>query len=159
MSYAIRELGCKSGVVLTASHKPKEYNGYSKVYWDDGGQVIAPHDKNIIAEVNAIGGVEDVKFDANESRIEAIGKALDDSYIEAILDLELSPEVIERQSDLGIVFFPIHGTSITLVPETLARKGFKNVTIVEEQATPDGNFPTEVYPNPGGKRSHDNGIE
>ena len=152
LSYAIRELGCKSGVVLTASHNPKEYNGY-KAYWDDGGQVIAPHDKNIIAEVNAIGGVEDVKFDANESRIEAIGKALDDSYIEAILDLELSPEVIERQSDLGIVFSPIHGTSITLVPETLARKGFKNVTIVEEQATPDGNFPTVVYPNPEEKEA------
>ena len=152
LSFAIRELGCKSGVVLTASHNPKEYNGY-KAYWDDGGQVIAPHDKNIIGEVNAIAGIEDVKFEANESKIEAIGKDLDEAYIKAILDLELSPEVIERQSDLGIVFSPIHGTSITLVPETLARKGFKNVTIVEEQATPDGNFPTVVYPNPEEKEA------
>ena len=152
LSFAIRELGCKSGVVLTASHNPKEYNGY-KAYWDDGGQVIAPHDKNIISEVNAIAGVEDVKFEANNSKIEAIGKDLDEAYIKAILALELSPEVIKRQSDLGIVFSPIHGTSITLVPETLKRKGFKSVTIVEEQATPDGNFPTVVYPNPEEKEA------
>ena len=152
LSFAIRELGCQSGVVLTASHNPKEYNGY-KAYWNDGGQVIAPHDKNIISEVNAIAGIEDVKFEANESKIETIGKTLDEAYIKAILELELSPEVIERQSDLGIVFSPIHGTSITLVPETLSRKGFKNVTIVEEQATPDGNFPTVVYPNPEEKEA------
>ena len=152
LSFAIRELGCKSGVVLTASHNPKEYNGY-KAYWNDGGQVIAPHDKNIISEVNAIARVEDVKFEANNSKIEAIGKDLDEAYMKAILALELSPEVIKRQSDLGIVFSPIHGTSITLVPETLKRKGFKNVTIVEEQATPDGNFPTVVYPNPEEKEA------
>ena len=152
LSYAIRELGCKSGVVLTASHNPKEYNGY-KAYWDDGAQVIAPHDKNVMAEVQAIAGVESVKFDKDDSKIEIIGKALDEKYIQAVLGLTLAEDVIERQSDLKIVFSPIHGTSITLVPEVLLRKGFKNVTIVEEQATPDGNFPTVIYPNPEEKEA------
>ncbi|MBO3697632.1 phospho-sugar mutase [Roseivirga sp. E12] len=147
LSYAIRKLGCKSGVVLTASHNPKEYNGY-KAYWDDGAQVIAPHDKNIIAEVQAIAGFEAVNFDKNESKIESIGRMMDEQYIDAILDLTLAQDAIDRQSDLKIVFTPIHGTSITLVPEVLERKGFKNVSIVEEQAEPNGNFPTVVYPNP-----------
>lgn len=152
LSYAIRKLGCKSGVVLTASHNPKEYNGY-KAYWDDGAQVIAPHDKNIINEVNAIASINDVKFDAVNENIELIGRALDEDYINEILGLTLAPEAIKNQSDLKIVFSPIHGTSITLVPEVLERKGFKNVATVEEQATPDGNFPTVVYPNPEEKEA------
>lgn len=158
LSFAIRELGCKSGVVLTASHNPKEYNGY-KAYWDDGGQIIAPHDKNIIQEVQAIVGVEAVKFEKDDHKIEVIGRALDEKYINAVLGLTLAPEVIERQSDLKIVFSPIHGTSITLVPEVLERKGFKNVTIVDEQATPDGNFPTVVYPNPEEKEAMSMALE
>lgn len=152
LSYAIRQLGCKSGVVLTASHNPKEYNGY-KAYWDDGAQVIAPHDKNIIKEVQAISGVEAVKFDQVASKIEPIGRALDEKYINAILDLTLAQDAVDRQSDLKIVFSPIHGTSITLVPEVLERKGFKNLTIVEEQAEPNGDFPTVVYPNPEEKEA------
>ena len=147
LSFAIRALGCKSGVVLTASHNPKEYNGY-KAYWDDGAQVIAPHDKNIIAEVKAISGISEVKFEQDNKKIEIIGRELDEKYIQGILDLTLAQDAINRQSDLKIVFSPIHGSSITLVPEVLERKGFKSVTIVEEQATPDGNFPTVIYPNP-----------
>lgn len=158
LSFAIRELGCKSGVVLTASHNPKEYNGY-KAYWDDGAQVIAPHDKNVIQEVQAIAGVEGVKFEKDDNKVEVIGRALDEKYIDAVLGLTLSPEVIKRQSDLKIVFSPIHGTSITLVPEVLERKGFKNVTIVEEQAEPDGNFPTVVYPNPEEKEAMSMALE
>lgn len=152
LSYAIRKLGCKSGVVLTASHNPKEYNGY-KAYWDDGGQVVPPHDKNIIKEVQAIAGVEQVKFDKDDSKIEIIGRPLDEQYIQEILNLTLSPEVIKRQHTLKIVFSPIHGTGITLVPEVLKRKGFESVTVVEEQAIPDGNFPTVVYPNPEEKEA------
>lgn len=152
LSYAIRQLGCKSGVVLTASHNPKEYNGY-KAYWDDGAQVIAPHDKNIIKEVQAISGVEAVKFDKVADKIEPIGRALDEKYINDILDLTLAQDAVDRQSDLKIVFSPIHGTSITLVPEVLERKGFKNLTIVEEQAEPNGDFPTVVYPNPEEKEA------
>lgn len=152
LSYAIRKLGCKSGVVLTASHNPKEYNGY-KAYWDDGGQVVPPHDKNIIKEVQAIAGVEQVKFEGDASKIEMIGRPLDEQYIQEILDLTLSPEAIQRQHTLKIVFSPIHGTGITLVPEVLKRKGFESVTVVEEQAIPDGNFPTVVYPNPEEKEA------
>lgn len=152
LSYAIRKLGCKSGVVLTASHNPKEYNGY-KAYWDDGGQVVPPHDKNIIKEVQAIAGVEQVKFDQDDSKIEIVGRELDEAYLQEILHLTLSPEVIERQHTLKIVFSPIHGTGITLVPEVLKRKGFESVTVVEEQAIPDGNFPTVVYPNPEEKEA------
>lgn len=147
LSYAIRKLGCKSGVVLTASHNPKEYNGY-KAYWDDGAQVIAPHDKNIIKEVQAISGIEQVKFEKDDSKIESIGREVDEAYLQEVLNLTLSPEVIQRQHTLKIVFSPIHGTGITLIPEVLKRKGFESVTVVEEQAIPDGNFPTVVYPNP-----------
>jgi phosphoglucomutase len=152
LSYAIRKLGCKSGVVLTASHNPKEYNGY-KAYWDDGAQVIAPHDKNIIQEVQAISGVEQVKFEKNDAKIESIGRELDEAYLQEILNLTLAPEVIEKQHTLKIVFSPIHGTGITLIPEVLKRKGFESVTVVEEQAIPDGNFPTVVYPNPEEKEA------
>jgi len=158
LSYAIRKLGCQSGVVLTASHNPKEYNGY-KAYWDDGAQVIAPHDKNIITEVNQIASIDEVKFDANHDLIVPIGHDIDEAYLEEILALTLSPALIERQKDLKIVFSPIHGTSITLVPEVLKRKGFEQVIIVEEQATPDGNFPTVVYPNPEEKEAMSMALE
>jgi phosphoglucomutase len=146
LSFAIRELGCQSGVVITASHNPKEYNGY-KAYWVDGGQVVAPHDKNIIAEVNKV-GVDDILFEGKPENIELISTAIDEKYLAQIKALSFSPEVIKRQKDLKIVFTPIHGTSITLVPQLLKDMGFENVHIVEEQATPDGNFPTVVYPNP-----------
>jgi len=147
LSFAIRNLGCKSGVVLTASHNPKEYNGY-KAYWDDGAQVTPPHDENVIDEVNNIESIDDVNFTKNSSLIVEIGEDMDEKYLQEVKDLSLSPEVIKRQNDLKIVFSPIHGTGITLVPEILKRYGFKNVHVVEEQATPDGNFPTVVYPNP-----------
>lgn len=147
LSFAIRTLGCKSGVVLTASHNPKEYNGY-KAYWEDGSQVIAPHDVNIIKEVQKITDVNNIKFEANKVLIEKIGEQIDEKYISAIKSLSVSPEVIARQKDLKIVFSPIHGTGITLVPQMLKEFGFENVHVVEEQATPDGNFPTVVYPNP-----------
>ena len=147
LSFAVRELGCHSGVVVTASHNPKEYNGY-KVYWNDGAQVVPPHDKNIIKEVSAIKSIDDVKFDKDESKIESVGVDIDNKYLDAILGLSLSPQAIKNQHDLKIVYTPIHGSSITLVPKALERMGFTNVTIVEEQAKPDGNFPTVVYPNP-----------
>lgn len=147
LSFSIRKLGCKGGVVLTASHNPKEYNGY-KAYWDDGGQVVAPHDKNIVAEVQKISGVEAVKFDADESKIERISTLIDEPYLEAIMTNVVTPEAIANQHDLKIVFSPIHGTGITMVPRILDKLGFTEVHVVEEQAVPDGNFPTVVYPNP-----------
>ncbi len=147
LSFAIRELGCKSGVVITASHNPKEYNGY-KAYWDDGAQMIAPHDKNVITEVRKITSYDDVKADFDESLIEYVGEEIDTKYLDAIAGLSLSPEAIQSQSDLSIVFSPIHGTGITLVPKILEQIGFKNVHVIEEQSNPDGNFPTVVYPNP-----------
>ena len=147
LSYAIRHLGCQSGVVLTASHNPKEYNGY-KAYWNDGAQIIAPHDKNIIDEVGNIKSINDVKFDASDDLIIPIGKDIDDPYLDEIAKLSLSPDAIKRQKGLKIVFSPIHGTGITLVPAILEKLGFENVHVVEEQSEPDGNFPTVVYPNP-----------
>ena len=147
LSFAIRHLGCKAGVVCTASHNPKEYNGY-KAYWDDGGQLVPPHDKNVITEVEAIVSVDDIKFTGGEANITIIGKELDDAYIEMAKGLSVYPEVIAKEHDLKIVYTPIHGTGITLVPKVLAAYGFTNVNIVEEQATPDGNFPTVAYPNP-----------
>ena len=147
LSYAIRTLGCQSGVVLTASHNPKEYNGY-KAYWDDGGQVVPPHDKNIIAEVNKISSLNEVNFEADESKIHRISSEIDEPYLEALAGNVVTPEAIERQNDLKIVFSPIHGTGITMVPAILEKIGFTEVHVVEEQATPDGNFPTVVYPNP-----------
>lgn len=147
LSFAIRYLKCQSGVVVTASHNPKEYNGY-KAYWNDGAQMIAPHDKNVIKEVLAIKDISEVKFQRNDSLIEYIGEEIDEKYLDQIVALSVSKEAIKRQSNLKIVFTPIHGTGITLVPKVLERMGFKNVTIVEEQAKPDGNFPTVVYPNP-----------
>lgn len=152
LSFTIRHFGCHSGVVLTASHNPKEYNGY-KAYWNDGAQVIAPHDKNIIQEVQKITSVEDVKFNGDARLIERIGKDVDAVYIKELVQLSVSPEAIQRQKNLKIVFTPIHGTGIVLVPEVLKQFGFENVTVVEEQATPDGNFPTVVYPNPEEKEA------
>lgn len=147
LSFAVRHFGCKSGVVLTASHNPKEYNGY-KAYWDDGAQVIAPHDKNIITEVQKIASIDDIKFEGNPDLIELIDDSFDDIYLSKIKDLSVSPEVIKRQKDLSIVYSPIHGTGYKLVPEVLKKFGFENVHSVAEQTTPDGNFPTVVYPNP-----------
>jgi phosphoglucomutase len=147
LSFAIRHLGCQGGVVCTASHNPKEYNGY-KAYWNDGGQLVPPHDKNVITEVDKITSTDEVLWTGGEANIEIIGKEMDEAYINAIKKLSIYPEVIARQSDLKIVYTPIHGTGITMVPEVLSRFGFKNVHIVEEQSTPDGNFPTVVYPNP-----------
>ncbi len=147
LSYAIRKLGCHSGVVLTASHNPKEYNGY-KAYWNDGAQLVPPHDKNVIEEVDAIEGLEDVKFDRNDEKVQIIGQDVDEQYLEDIKSISLSPEAIQNQSDLKVVFTPIHGTGVTLVPPALKKLGFTNVHVVEEQAEPNGNFPTVVYPNP-----------
>ncbi len=147
LSFAIRHLECKAGVVCTASHNPKEYNGY-KAYWNDGSQLVPPHDKNVIKEVDAIASVNDVMWTGGEANITMIGKDLDDAYINMVKGLSIYPEVIQQQHDLKIVYTPIHGTGITIVPETLKKFGFTNVTIVEEQTTPDGNFPTVVYPNP-----------
>lgn len=147
LSFAIRHLGCKGGVVCTASHNPKEYNGY-KAYWVDGGQLVPPHDKAVIVEVEKIADVADVKWSGGEANITIIGKELDEAYINMVKGLSVYPEVIKEQKDLKIVFTPIHGTGITLVPKVLQAFGFENITIVEEQATPNGDFPTVHYPNP-----------
>jgi len=147
LSFAIRHLGCQSGVVVTASHNPKEYNGY-KAYWNDGGQIIAPHDKNIIAEVKKITSVDEVKFSRVAENVTFIGPELEEVYIQKVLALSISKQALARQQDLKIVYSSLHGTGITLVPRILQEMGFRNVTVVEEQATPDGNFPTVKYPNP-----------
>ena len=152
LSFTIRHLGCHSGVVLTASHNPKEYNGY-KAYWNDGGQVVAPHDKNIIAEVNAITSIEDIRFEPKAENIQLIGAEIDEAYLERVVGLAVNRQAIARQHNLKIVYSSLHGTGITLVPQLLGRLGFANVTIVEEQAIPDGNFPTVVYPNPEEKEA------
>ncbi len=147
LSFAIRNLTCKAGVVCTASHNPKEYNGY-KAYWNDGGQLVPPHDVNVIKEVEAITNVNDVKFEGGAANITLIGKEMDNAYMDMVKGLSVYPDVIAKQHDLKIVYTPIHGTGITLVPDVLKRFGFTQVTIVDEQSTPDGNFPTVVYPNP-----------
>jgi len=147
LSFAIRHLGCQGGVVCTASHNPKEYNGY-KAYWNDGGQLVPPHDKNVITEVEKIEDVNDVKWTGGEGNITIVGKELDDAYIKMIKSLSVYPEVIRQQKDLKIVYTPIHGTGIKMVPQVLKEFGFENIHIVEEQSVPDGNFPTVVYPNP-----------
>ena len=147
LSFAIRTLKCKGGVVCTASHNPKEYNGY-KAYWTDGGQLVPPHDGNVINEVEKIKSNSDVKWSGGESNITIIGKDIDDQYIEMVKGLSVYPDVIKKHHDLKIVYTPIHGTGITLVPQVLKAFGFTNVTIVTEQSEPNGNFPTVVYPNP-----------
>jgi phosphoglucomutase len=152
LSFTVRELGCQAGLVITASHNPKEYNGY-KAYWADGSQVVAPHDKNIVAEVNAISTVADIKFKGNDSLLHLLDESIDTAYLKTIQLNSRKPDVIQRQKDLKIVFSPIHGTGITLVPKALELLGFEAVTVVEEQALPNGNFPTVVYPNPEEKEA------
>ncbi|MBK9484964.1 MAG: phospho-sugar mutase [Chitinophagaceae bacterium] len=147
LSYTIRTLGCKGGVVCTASHNPKEYNGY-KAYWDDGAQMVPPHDKNVIIEVEKIASVDDVKWSGGEANIISLGADMDARYLDMVKSLSVYPDVCAAQSDLKIVYTSIHGTGIVLVPKALQQLGFNNVHIVEEQSTPDGNFPTVVYPNP-----------
>jgi phosphoglucomutase len=158
LSFAIRHLGCQGGVVCTASHNPKEYNGY-KAYWDDGGQLVPPHDKAVITEVEKIGSVGDVKWEGGEENIVLIGKEVDAAYIDMVKSLSVYPEIIQQQKDLKIVFTPIHGTGITLVPEVLKAYGFENVTIVAEQQKPDGNFPTVISPNPEEKDAMNIGLQ
>jgi len=147
LSFAIRHFGCQSGVMLTASHNPKEYNGY-KAYWNDGCQLTAPHDENVIDEVNSITSVKDILFIAKANNIIPVGEEMDDLYIQANKSLSIHPEIVATQKDLKIVFSPIHGTGITIVPKLLKAWGFENITVVEEQAEPNGNFPTVIYPNP-----------
>jgi phosphoglucomutase len=147
LSFAIRHLGCQGGVVCTASHNPKEYNGY-KAYWNDGAQLVPPHDKNVIAEVEKIHSVDDVKWSGGEQNITLVGKEMDDAYMSMVQRLSVYPDVCKKQHDLKIVYTSIHGTGITIVPEVLKRFGFTNVHIVDEQKEPNGNFPTVVYPNP-----------
>jgi phosphoglucomutase len=157
LSFAIRHFKCQGGVVCTASHNPKEYNGY-KAYWDDGGQMVPPHDKNVIKEVEKIASVDDVKWSGGENNITLIGKEVDNAYMEMVKSLSVYPDVIAKQHDLKIVYTPIHGTGIMLVPEVLKRFGFTNVTIVDEQKEPNGNFPTVGYPNPEEKETMSIGL-
>ena len=146
VSFAIRELNCQGGVNLTASHNPKEYNGY-KAYWEDGAQVLAPHDKGIIDEVAKV-KIEDVKFEGNPALIQSIGEDIDKIYLEKLKTISIEPAVIERQNDLKIVYTPLHGAGRVLIPASLRKWGFENIHCVEEQMVKDGNFPTVVSPNP-----------
>ena len=146
-SFAIRQLGCQSGIILTASHNPKEYNGY-KAYWNDGAQMVTPHDENVITEVNKIASVDDIKFNGNPALIQIIGEEIDKLFIDNIKKLSLSPESIKRNSDLRIVYTPIHGTGVKLSPRALKEYGFTNIIPVPEQNVVSGNFPTVVSPNP-----------
>ena len=157
LSFAIRHYHCKGGVVCTASHNPKEYNGY-KAYWDDGAQMVTPHDENVIKEVEKIASVDDVKWIGGEQNIISIGKETDTLYLEMVKRLSIYPDVCAKQHDLKIVYTPIHGTGIMLVPDVLKLYGFTNVHIVKEQATPDGNFPTVAYPNPEEKETMSMGL-
>ncbi|MDR1730396.1 MAG: phospho-sugar mutase [Prevotellaceae bacterium] len=147
VSFAIRELGCQSGINITASHNPKIYNGY-KAYWNDGGQLIPPHDEDVIKEVEKIKSIEEIKFNGDKSLIEIIGKEVDDKYIRAIKGITLSPESIKRNEDMKIVYTPIHGTGVRLIPTTMKEFGFKNIIHVPEQDVVSGDFPTVVSPNP-----------
>ncbi len=145
-SFAIRHLGCQAGVNITASHNPKEYNGY-KAYWEDGAQVLAPHDMGIINEVNKV-KVEDVKFEGNKQLLQIIGEDVDQAFLDAVKTVSIDPEVIKRQHDLKIVYTPLHGTGMKMIPRSLKYWGFDNVHCVKEQMVKDGNFPTVVSPNP-----------
>lgn len=147
LSFAIRHLKCLAGVMVTASHNPKEYNGY-KAYWEDGAQITSPHDKNIIAEVNRISDPSMVRFSGGSGKVVIIGKEVDDAYLDSILSLMLSPDSVKRHGDMKIVYSPLHGTGITMVPKALDRLGFRNVICQPEQSVPDGNFPTVESPNP-----------
>jgi phosphoglucomutase len=152
LSFAIRHFGCQSGVMLTASHNPKEYSGY-KAYWNDGGQIIAPHDTNIIDEVLKIDSISKINFKAIPENIEKIGREIDELFIEKVKAVSLNPDIIKKQHDLKIVFSPLHGTGVHMVPEALKSIGFTNVNLVDEQCTIDGNFPTVIYPNPEEKEA------
>lgn len=147
LSFTIRHQSCHGGVVCTASHNPKEYNGY-KAYFNDGGQLVPPHDKNVIVEVEKIASVDDVKWKGGEHNIHLVGEEMDKAYVDMVKGLSVYPEVIEKQKNLKIVYTPIHGTGITLVPRVLQAYGFENIVLVDEQIEPNGNFPTVVYPNP-----------
>jgi phosphoglucomutase len=158
LSYAVRELGCKGGVVITASHNPKEYNGY-KAYWADGGQLIEPHDTNVIEEVMKITDNSQIKFGADASKIEIIGEAFDKKYVQELTTLSLQPELIKKHKDLKIVFTPIHGTAVKLVPMALKAFGFENIINVPEQDLVSGDFPTVISPNPEDKAALSMAIE
>ena len=158
LSFAIRSLKCQGGVVCTASHNPKEYNGY-KAYWDDGAQMVSPHDENVILAIEKIASVDDVKWSGGERNITTIGKEMDDAYLEMVKGLSVYPDVCKAQHDLKIVYTPIHGSGIMLVPQALEKFGFTNVHIVKEQMVPDGNFPTVIYPNPEEKETMSMGLK
>ncbi len=147
ISYAIRQLGCQSGVIITASHNPKAYNGY-KAYWNDGAQLTAPHDTNVIDEVNNIASVNDIKFDGKKDLIEILGKDMDNQYLEQVKSLVLDQELINRNKDLKVVYSPIHGTGVKMIPAALRKCGFENVINVPEQDVVSGEFPTVISPNP-----------
>lgn len=147
LSFAVRHFGCQTGVMLTASHNPKEYNGY-KAYWDDGCQLVAPHDTNVIDEVLKIKSLEDVRMEGGDGEIEIVGENVDSVYLNRVEQNSLHPELIRKHHDIKIVYTPLHGTGITLIPRMLAKLGFTNVNVVEEQAEPNGNFPTTPSPNP-----------
>ena len=147
LSFAVRHLHCQSGVMVTASHNPKEYNGY-KVYWNDGGQLVPPHDKNVIAEVNKIKSLHDTKWQRNPDKVHIIDSSLDEAYLKLVHGLSLHPEAIAAQKQLKIIYTPLHGTGITMVPKALKMYGFENISIVKDQAISDGNFPTVKSPNP-----------
>ena len=147
MSFAIRHFGCQSGINITASHNPREYNGY-KAYWDDGAQVLAPHDKGIIDEVNKISSATDIKFEGNKDLIQIVGEEVDSVYLDKVKSISIDPEVIKRQKDLKIVYTPIHGTGMMLIPRALKQWGFENVHTVPEQMVKSGDFPTVISPNP-----------
>jgi len=158
LSFTIRTLQCQGGVVITASHNPKEYNGY-KAYWKDGGQLVPPHDKNVIDEVEKIKSLDDVKWNGKPENITLIGRDMDAKYIEMVKGLSINPDACIKEHDLKIVYTPIHGTGIMLVPKALAAYGFDNVHIVQEQATPNGNFSTVIYPNPEEKETMSIGLK
>ncbi|KAF5036398.1 Phosphoglucomutase [anaerobic digester metagenome] len=147
LSFTVRHLRCQAGIVITASHNPKEYNGY-KVYWNDGGQLVPPHDKNVIAAVRAISGIDNVKFERNADLVTGIGKGIDEIYLRQIMQIVLSPDAIDKQHRMPVVYTPLHGTGVTLIPKVLKRIGFGNIIHVPEQDVNDGNFPTVKSPNP-----------
>ena len=152
LSFSVRHLQCQAGVMITASHNPKEYNGY-KAYWQDGGQLVPPHDENVIAHVNRVKGIDQVKWTRHEEYVQMIGKEIDDAYLEKIKALSFNIDSIEKRKKFKILYTPLHGTGITLVPKALKNIGFKHVIIVDDQKTPDGNFPTVVSPNPEEKEA------
>jgi phosphoglucomutase len=158
MSFAIRHFGCQSGINITASHNPKEYNGY-KAYWDDGAQVLAPHDKGIIDEVNKVASADDIKFQGNPELIQIVGEDVDSVYLDKVHSISIDPEVIKRQKDLSIVYTPIHGTGMKLIPRSLKLWGFENVNCVPEQMVKSGDFPTVVSPNPENAEALSKAIE